>query len=67
MLDDNVPGAIFNELIITAYTGRTPVMYQSKRQGLLETSTYSAEFMAMKTVVKEVMAVCYMLCCLGVK
>eukprot|EP00957_Ditylum_brightwellii_P162905 12404903-Ditylum_brightwellii.AAC.1 len=49
------------------FVGRTPVMYQSKRQVAVETSTYGAEFMAMKTAVEEVMALCYMLHCLGVK
>eukprot|EP00957_Ditylum_brightwellii_P107607 8209964-Ditylum_brightwellii.AAC.1 len=47
--------------------GRTPVMYQSKQQGTVETSTYGAEFMAMKTAVEEVMDERYMLHCLGVK
>eukprot|EP00957_Ditylum_brightwellii_P070971 5393211-Ditylum_brightwellii.AAC.1 len=35
------------------FVGRTPVMYFSKRQGAVETSTYGAEFMAMKTAVEE--------------
>lgn len=48
------------------FVGRTPVYYFSKRQGAIETSTYGAEFMAMKTAVEEVMAVRYMLRCLGV-
>eukprot|EP00957_Ditylum_brightwellii_P180146 13722734-Ditylum_brightwellii.AAC.1 len=42
-------------------------MYQSKRQGAVETSAYGSEFMAMKTAVEEVMALRYMLRCLGVK
>ena len=46
--------------------GRTSVFYMAKRQGAIETSTYGAEFMAMKTAVEEVTAVCYMLRCLGV-
>eukprot|EP00957_Ditylum_brightwellii_P009911 747927-Ditylum_brightwellii.AAC.1 len=49
------------------FVSRTPVMYQSKRQGAVETSTYGAEFMAMKTAVEEVMVLHYMLRCLGVK
>lgn len=49
------------------FVGRTPVFYQSKRQGAIETSTYGAEFIAMKTAVEEVIAVRYMLRCLGVK
>lgn len=47
--------------------GRTPVFFMSKRQGAIETSTYGAEFCAMKTAVEEVIAVRYMLRCLGVK
>ena len=49
------------------FVGRTPVFYFAKRQGAIETSTYGAEFMAMKTAVEEVVSVRYMLRCLGVK
>lgn len=49
------------------FVGRTPVFYFAKRQGAIETSTYGAEFMAMKTAVEEVMSVRYMLRCLGVR
>ena len=52
---------------LIVFVGRTPVMYQSKRQGAIETSTYGAEFMAMKTAVEEVISIRYMLRCLGVK
>jgi hypothetical protein len=47
--------------------GRTPVFFMSKRQGAIETSTYGAEFCAMRTAVEEVISVRYMLRCLGVK
>ena len=47
--------------------GRTPVFYYSKRQGAVETSTYSAEFMAMRHAVEEVASLRYMLRCLGVR
>ena len=47
--------------------GRTPVYFMSKRQGAIATSTYGAEFCAMRTAVEEVQAVRYMLRCLGVK
>ena len=47
--------------------GRTPVYFMSKRQGAIETSTYGAEFCAMRTAVEEVQSVRYMLRCLGVK
>ena len=46
--------------------GKTPVFYYSKRQGAVETSTYSAEFMEMRHAVEEVVALRYMLRCLGV-
>ena len=47
--------------------GRTPVFFLSKRQGAIETSTYGAEFCAMRTAVEEVQSIRYMLRCLGVK
>ena len=47
--------------------GRTPVYFMSKRQGAIATSTYGAEFCAMRSAVEEVQAVRYMLRCLGVK
>ena len=46
--------------------GRTPVLYYSKRQGAVETSTYYADFMAMRHDVSEFVALRYMLICLGV-
>ena len=52
---------------LVIFVGRTPVLYMSKRQGAIETSTYGAEFIAMKTAVEEVISVRYMLRCLGVK
>ena len=48
--------------------GRTPVYFMSKRQGAIATSTYGAEFCAMRTAVEEVIQlVRYMLRCLGVQ
>ena len=44
----------------------TPVFYHSKQQGSVETFTYSVEFMAMRHDVEEVVALRYMLRCLGV-
>jgi hypothetical protein len=52
---------------IMILVGRTPVFYQSKRQGAIETSTYSSEFNGMRTATEETIAVRYMLRCLGVK
>ena len=52
---------------IIILVGRTPVLYYSKRQGAVETSTYSEEFTAMRHDVEEVGPLRYMLRCLGVK
>ena len=41
--------------------------FMIKRQGAIATSTYGAEFCAMKTAVEEVQSIRYMLRCLGVK
>jgi len=47
--------------------GSTPVYFLSKRQGAIATSTYGAEFCAMKTAVEEVQSMRYMLRSLRVK
>jgi hypothetical protein len=47
--------------------GRTPIFFSSKRQGVIETSTYGAEFCAMRTAVEEIILIRYMMRCLGVK
>jgi hypothetical protein len=47
--------------------GRTPIFFSSKRQGSVETSSYGAEFCAMRTAAEETITVRYMLRCLGVK
>ena len=62
---DKVTRRSMTGLII--FVGRTPVFYMAKRQGAIETSTYGAEFIAMKTAVEEVISVRYMLRCLGVR
>eukprot|EP00957_Ditylum_brightwellii_P140036 10670229-Ditylum_brightwellii.AAC.1 len=49
------------------FVGRTLIVFISKWQGVVETSTYWAEFMAMQTAVEEVMELRYMFWCLGVK
>ena len=51
---------------IVIFVGRTPVYFSSKRQGAIETSTYGAEFCAMKSAVEEVTTIRYMLRYLGV-
>lgn len=48
------------------FLGRTPIFFSSKRQGAIETSTYGAEFCAMRTAVEELVSIRYMMRCLGV-
>ena len=52
---------------LIAFLGRTPVLYLSKRHGVIETSTYSAEFCAMKNFAEETISIRYMMRFLGVK
>ena len=47
------------------YVGSTPVIWYYKRQGSIDSSTYSAEFSALLTVAEESQSIRYMLCCLG--
>ena len=47
--------------------GRTPVYTSSKRQGAVETSTYGAEFTAMRMAVEETIAIRSSLRSLGVR
>ena len=46
--------------------GRTPIHWISKRQGAIASSTYQAEFSAMRTAVEESVALRYTLRCFGV-
>jgi hypothetical protein len=46
--------------------GRTPILWSSKRQGCIATSTYTAEFVAMRQAVEEAISLRYMLRCLGI-
>jgi len=62
---DKVTRRSITSLLILA--GSTPVYFLSKRQGAIATSTYGAEFCAMKTAVEEVQSMRHMLRCLGVK
>ena len=49
------------------FVGRTPVFFMSRRQGAVETSTYGAEFCAMRIAVEETIAIRYMLRSMGVR
>jgi len=51
---------------IIVFVGRTPVHVISRRQGCIATSTYCAEFVAMRTAVEEAISLRYMLRSLGV-
>jgi hypothetical protein len=51
---------------IIVFVGSTPVIWQSKRQGCIATSTYCAEFIAMRMAVEEAISIRYMLRCLGI-
>ena len=50
---------------LLAYVGSTPVLWLSKRQGSIASSTYSAEFSALRTAAEEAISLRYMLRCLG--
>jgi hypothetical protein len=51
---------------VLVVVGSTPVSWLSKQQGAVETSTYSAEFCAMRTATEEAIAIRYMLWSLGI-
>jgi hypothetical protein len=61
---DHVTRRSFSGLLV--FVGSTPVVWQSKRQGCIATSTYCAEFMAMRAAVEEAISIRYMLRCLGI-
>ena len=50
---------------ILAFVGSTPVMWFAKRQGSVASSTYAAEFAALRTATEEAISLQYMLRCLG--
>jgi hypothetical protein len=62
---DKVPGRSISGIIVMV--GSTPILWKSKRQGAVQTSTYGAEFSAMRTATKEAIAIHYMLHSLGVQ
>jgi hypothetical protein len=51
---------------LIAFVGSTPVVWYSKRQGSIASSTYTAEFSALRTATEEAQALRYMLRCLGI-
>ena len=50
---------------LLAYVGSSPVNYFSKRQESIASSTYAAEFPALRTAIEEAQKLRYMLRCLG--
>jgi len=50
---------------LIVFIGSTSVLWFSKRQGSITSSTYSAEFSALRTATEEAQSIRYMLRCLG--
>jgi len=50
---------------LIVFVGSTPVLWLSKRQGSIASSTYTAEFSALRTSTEEAQSIWYMLSCLG--
>ena len=50
---------------IIGYVGSTPVTWGAKRQGSIASSTYAAEFSALRTATEEAIGLRYMMRCLG--
>ena len=61
---DHVTRRSISGLIV--FVGSTPVIWHSKRQGCIATSTYCAEFISMRSAVEEAISIRYMLRCLGI-
>ena len=51
---------------IVGFVGSTPVLWSSKRQTAVSSSTYAAEFMALRMGTEECINMRYMLRCLGI-
>jgi hypothetical protein len=52
---------------VIVVVGSTPITWKSKRQGAVQTSTYGAEFSAMRLATEEAITIRYMLRALGIK
>ena len=50
-----------------AFIGSTPIMWLSKRQSAVQTSTFGAEFTALKTAVELAVTIIYYLRSMGIK
>jgi hypothetical protein len=51
---------------VLLYLNRSPILWSSKKQGSIETSTFGSEFMALKTAVDMVMGMRYTLRMMGI-
>jgi hypothetical protein len=61
---DKVSGRSISGVMVMV--GSTPIIWKSKRQGAVQTSTYGAEFSAMRLATKETITIQYMLRALGI-
>ena len=52
---------------LIVYVGSTPVTWKSKRQATVASSTYAAEYSALRSATEEAVGLRYMLRCLGCK
>jgi hypothetical protein len=52
---------------VIVMVGSTPFIWKSKRQGAVQTSTYGAEFSAMRLAAEETLIIWYMLRALGIR
>jgi hypothetical protein len=52
---------------VVAFLGNAPIIWKSKRQGVVQTSTYGAEFSTMRLATEEAIAIRYMLRSLGIR
>jgi len=62
---DKVTGRSISGVIVMV--GSTPIIWKSKRQGAVQTSTYGAEFTAMRLATEETITTRYMLRALGIR
>jgi hypothetical protein len=51
---------------IIIYVQGAPIMWYSKRQNTVESSTFGSEFIAMKTAIEQIEALRYKLCMMGI-
>ena len=51
---------------IIIYVQGAPIMWYSKRQNTVESSTFGSEFIAMKTAIEQIEALCYKLRMMGI-